>query len=91
LITDWFQNEMDVKTLFIEPDSPWQNGFNESFNSIDRDGCLNRWRFESQREAREITDNWTNEYNSIRPHGSLNLIKAVEFLTQQQNQLKQTA
>jgi len=91
LITDWLQNETGVKTLFIDPGSPWQNGFNESFNGIYRDGCLNRWRFESQREAREITDNWINEYNTIRPHGSLNLMTPVEFLAQQQDQLKQVA
>jgi len=41
---------------------------------------------ESQEEAREITDDWINEYNTIKPHGSLNLMMSVEFLAQQLNQ-----
>jgi putative transposase len=42
---------------------PWQNGHNESFNGVFRDGCLNRWLFESIREAREASESWLHEYN----------------------------
>jgi len=55
----------------IDPGSPWQNGHNESFNGVFRDGCLNRWLFESIREAREASESWLHEYNQERPHGSL--------------------
>ena len=90
-ITDWLKQETKVKTLFIDPGSPWQNGFNESFNGIFRDSCLNCWGFESIREAREITDNWIYEYNYIRPHGSLNLMTPIEFIASHQNEVKQAA
>jgi len=90
-VTDWLNKDTTVKTLFIDPGSPWQNGFNESFNGIFRDGCLNRWRFESLREAREITDEWIHEYNYIRPHGSLNLMTPVEFIESHQDVIKQAA
>ncbi|HIK83713.1 MAG TPA: transposase [Myxococcales bacterium] len=48
-----------------------RTGHNESFNGIFRDGCLNRWLFESVREAREATEHWLYEYNFERPHESL--------------------
>ena len=90
-ITNWLKNETGVKTLFIDPGSPWQNGFNESFNGIFRDSCLNRWVFQSLRETREIVDNWIEEYNYIRPHGSLNLMTPIEFLEIHQTETKQAA
>ncbi len=66
----WIE-ERNVAVRFIDPGSPWQNGHNESFNGVFRDGCLNRWLFESVREAREATEAWLQEYNVERPHGSL--------------------
>ena len=63
--------EKGVKTQFIEPGKPWQNGYNESFNSILRDDCLNKWQFMTIREARLILGDWIDEYNNYRPHGSL--------------------
>jgi putative transposase len=63
--------EKGIKTRFIEPGKPWQNGYNESFNAILRDDCLNKWQFLSIREARRILDDWVDEYNDYRPHGSL--------------------
>jgi len=63
--------EAGIKTRYIDPGSPWQNGHNESFNGIFRDGCLNRWAFYSVREAKKIIQQWLNEYNQERPHGSL--------------------
>lgn len=63
--------ERGIKTQFIEPGKPWQNGYNESFNGILRDDCLNKWQFLTIREARMILDEWVDEYNDYRPHGSL--------------------
>ena len=48
-----------VKTHYIDPGSPWQNAYNESFNSIFRTTCLDRWAFESVSEAKVITDRET--------------------------------
>ena len=59
--------------------SPWQNGHNESFNGVLRDGCLNGWAFMSVREARLIVENWRNEYNEERPHGALNQITPAAY------------
>jgi len=79
-VTDWLENETSVKTLFINPGSPWENGIGESFNNIYRDGCLNRWLFDTAQEARDETDLWLAEYNHIRPHGSLGLLTPIEFI-----------
>ena len=69
-LQDWLA-EMKVQTAYIEPGSPWQNPFVESFNSIFRDDCLNRWLFFTPKEAQQIADAWKDEYNFERPHGSL--------------------
>ena len=63
--------ESDVKTLYIEPGSPWQNGFNESFNGKLRDELLNGELFTSLTEAKVVTEDWRMEYNHRRPHSSL--------------------
>ena len=69
-VQDWL-SDRDIDTRYIDPGSPWQNGHNESFNSVFRDGCLNRWIFSSVREARLIVESWRIEYNIERPHGAL--------------------
>ncbi len=69
-VQDWIKDR-EIGAAFIEPGSPWQNGHNESFNGVFRDGCLDRWYFESLREAREASESWLCEYNEERPHGSL--------------------
>ncbi len=61
-----------VKTLFIEPGSPWENGYNESFNGKLRDELLNQEVFFSLKEAKVVIENWRQEYNTIRPHSFLN-------------------
>lgn len=66
-------------TIYIEPGCPWQNPYNESFNAVFRDGCLNRWLFENVREAQEIADAWLYEYNHERPQGSLDGITPAQF------------
>lgn len=70
-LRDWLK-KLNVKTAYIEPGSPWENGFNERFNGSLRDECLNRERFYTLREAQIIIEAWRQEYNHIRPHSSLN-------------------
>lgn len=77
-VQEWIRDR-GIGALFIEPGSPWQNGHNESFNGVLRDGCLDRWWFESLREAREASEAWLREYNQERPHGSLDGRSPVEF------------
>jgi len=64
-------NKIGVKTLFIEPGSPWENGYVESFNGKLRDELLNREIFTTLTEAKVLIEQWRQEYNHIRPHSSL--------------------
>jgi len=61
-----------VQTLYIEPGSPWENGYIESFNGKLRDELLNREIFDTLFEAKVLVDRWKQEYNTVRPHSSLN-------------------
>ena len=70
ILQDWLKG-LGVKTAYIEPGSPWENGFNERFNGSLRDECLNLEYFHTLKEARVIIGQWMNEYNHIRPHSSL--------------------
>ena len=67
-----FLGKINVKTAYIAPGSPWENGFNERFNEILRDELLNREIFFNLKEAQVLVENYRNEYNQIRPHSSLN-------------------
>jgi putative transposase len=60
-----------AKTLYIEPGSPWENGYCESFNGKLRDECLNGEIFYSLKEAQVVIEQWRVQYNTIRPHSSL--------------------
>jgi len=60
-----------VKTLFIEPGTPWENGYVESFNGKLRDELLNREVFATLKEAQILIEEWQREYNEVRPHSSL--------------------
>ncbi len=60
-----------AKTLYIEPGSPWENGYCESFNSKLRDEFLNGEIFYSMKELRALAERWRVHYNTIRPHSSL--------------------
>ncbi len=64
-------NRLGVKTLFIEPGSPWENGYIESFNGKLRDELLNREIFTTLTEAKVLIEQWRREYNQVRPHSSL--------------------
>jgi len=70
LVRQWLQR-LVVKTLFIEPGSPWENGYIESFNGKLRDELLNGEIFDTITEARVITEAWRQQYNTVRPHSSL--------------------
>jgi putative transposase len=61
---------LGVKTLFIEPGSPWENGYIESFNGKMRDELLNRELFTTLTEAKVLIAEWRKEYNQVRPHSS---------------------
>jgi len=69
-IRTWL-SELGAKTLFIEPGSPWENGYIESFNGKMRDELLNREIFYTLEEARIILQQWRKVYNQIRPHSAL--------------------
>ncbi|HEX9109992.1 MAG TPA: IS3 family transposase [Terriglobales bacterium] len=60
-----------AKTLYIEPGSPWENGYCESFNGKLRDECLNGEIFYSLKEAQVVIEQWRVQYNTVRPHSSL--------------------
>jgi len=63
--------QVGVKTLYIAPGSPWENGYNESFNGSLRDELLNGEIFYSLAEARVLIEAWRCHYNTVRPHSSL--------------------
>jgi len=63
--------QIGVNTLYITPGSPWENGYNESFNGSLRDELLNGEIFYSLAEARVLIEAWRRHYNTIRPHSSL--------------------
>ena len=69
-VRDWLRR-IEVKTLFIEPGSPWENGYIESFNGKLRDELLNGEVFDTLLEAKVLIERWRKEYNTIRPHSSL--------------------
>jgi transposase InsO family protein len=60
-----------AETAFIEPGSPWENGYCESFNARFRDELLNVEIFYSLREAQILIEQWRHHYNTIRPHSAL--------------------
>ena len=66
-----FLDAAKVETLYIEPGSPWQNGYGESFNGRLRDELLNSEIFADLREAKSLAAYWRHEYNNERPHSSL--------------------
>jgi len=69
-VRGWLER-LGVKTLFIEPGSPWENGYIESFNGKLRDELLNGEIFYTVKEADVLVEMWRKEYNQVRPHSSL--------------------
>lgn len=69
-VRDWL-SRVGVKTLFIEPGSPWENGYDESLNGKLRDELLNTEVFDTLQEAKVLIERWRRHYNGVRPHSSL--------------------
>ena len=69
-VRDWLKR-VGVKTLFIEPGSPWENGYVESFNGKLRDELLNGEIFYTLKEAKVLIEQWRQHYNRVRPHSAL--------------------
>jgi putative transposase len=74
----WLQAQQ-VQTAYIEPGSPWQNAYGESFNGRLRDECLNVEWFRNAQEARMVIGRWQQHYNEDRPHSSLGYQTPREF------------
>ncbi len=70
-VRNWLK-DLKVNTLFIEPGSPWENEYIESFNGKLRDELLDREIFTTLIEAKILIEEWRKEYNHIRPHSALN-------------------
>ena len=70
VVREWL-GRIGVKTLFIQPGSRWENGYNESFNGKLRDELLNMEIFYTLKEAKVLIERWRQHYNTIRPHSSL--------------------
>ena len=73
-LTRQYLQDKGIKTLYIEPGSPWQNPYVESFHNRLRDECLNQEWFLSLAEARVVIENWRNKYNRIHPHSHLGFL-----------------
>ncbi len=78
------------ETIYIEPGSPWQNPYIESFHGKLRDECLNMHLFNNGREAIEIIEDWRIEYNERRPHSALNYLTPAEFFRRYVSSLRAT-
>ena len=72
-----------INTLYIEPGSPWQNGYIESFHSRFRDECLNREWLLNLREARVVIEDWRQHYNTERPHSRLGYLSPENYIKHQ--------
>lgn len=71
--------ENRIKTIYIAPGSPWQNGFVESFHGRFRDECLNREQFHTLSEARVVIEDYRRYYNQFRPHSRLGYQSPAQF------------
>ena len=79
VVREWL-GRIGVKTLYIEPGSPWENGYNESFNGKLRDELLNGEIFYSLREAQVLIERWRHHYNTVRPHSALGYPRSYHHL-----------
>ena len=85
VIQNWL-GENNIKTIYIDPGCPWQNGYAESFNSRFRIECLDRELLYTLSESRVVFTDWRDYYNNIRPHRSLGLQSPAEFARKQSTQ-----
>ena len=80
-VQEWI-DERNIGARFIEPGSPWQNAFVESFNGKFRDECLNTSWFETLDQARDEIQSWRTDYNEERPHSSLGNIPPAQYVAE---------
>ena len=78
-IQAWLRDNQ-IKTLYFDPGSPWQNGYIESFHSRFRDECLNREWLLNLCEARVVIEDWRQHYNTERPHSRLGYLSPEGFI-----------
>jgi transposase InsO family protein len=78
LVQRWLKTNR-IKTIYIEPGSPWQNGFVESFHGRFRDECLNREQLWTLTEALVVVGDFRKKYNEIRPHSRLGYESPAAF------------
>jgi transposase InsO family protein len=86
VVREWL-TRLGIQTLFIEPGSPWENGYVESFIGKLRDELLNGEIFYTLNEARVLIEDWRQHYNTIRPHSSLGYRPPAPEAIQIQNNL----
>ena len=84
-VAEWC-TETGVNAVFIDPGSPWQNAWIESFNSRLRDELLNLWQFDSLLEAQVLIEDWRIDYNQNRPHSAHSGLTPTEFAQAWTNQ-----
>ena len=77
-LRDWLRRS-SVETLYVEPGSPWENGYAESFHGRLRDEFLNVEAFSTVREAKALGEGWRVDYNEHRPHSALGYRTPTEF------------
>jgi transposase InsO family protein len=77
-VKEWLR-DTGVKTLYIEPGSPWENAYSETFNSRFEDELLNREIFSNLVEAKVLVEEYRGKYNNERPHSSLGYLTPAEF------------
>lgn len=80
VVAEWCASK-GTQCVFIDPGSPWQNAWIESFNSRLRDELLNLWQFDSLLEARVLIGDWRTDYNENRPHSAHGGLTPTEFAT----------
>lgn len=77
-VQEWLAQKQ-IKTIYIDPGSPWQNGFVESFHGRFRDECLNREQLWTLSEARVVIEDFRHRYNHFRPHSKLSYQSPAEY------------
>lgn len=79
----WLKDN-EIDTLYIDPGSPWQNGYIESFNARLREECLNREQLWTLTEARVVLEDWRWKYNHVRPHRSRGYVTPLAFVQREE-------
>ena len=86
----WLEH-LKIKTLYIEPGCPWQNGYVESFHDKFRRECLARELFFTLSECRVVVSDWRRKYNEVRPQRSLGMKTPAEFARQTISPVERTS